>query len=176
MTRSTARQSVPTSLPVRRPGTALRILATNDLLATFEPLATTYGRTGCIPYLEQLLDRERLDGPVLWLDGGDLSGGAARGLLRDDWPPAFADVPIAAAAAGNHEFDDPGLLPDLGRVLAFPVLCADRGTELPRAPCSAPPPAVSASSGSATLPPSCSATHLNVAPTGCRPLRSRRRH
>jgi len=44
----------------------------------------------------------------------------------------MADLPIAAAAAGNHEFDDgvPALL-EAARSLPFPVLCANADVGLP---------------------------------------------
>lgn len=125
--------SAPTlsGLPARCPGTAVRIVATNDLLATFEPLSTTYGHTGSVPLIQELVDLEREDGPTLWLDAGDLSANASRTFIGIDWPLGYAGVRIDAAAAGNHEFDDPRVLAGLDHTLRFPLLCADREVDLP---------------------------------------------
>ena len=75
----------------------------------------------------ELLDRERECGPAMWLDVGDLVvGSPARALLGEPRWDDVADLPIAAAAAGNHEFDDgvEALLEAVPR-LAFPLVCAN---------------------------------------------------
>ncbi|WP_028059824.1 metallophosphoesterase [Candidatus Solirubrobacter pratensis] len=105
-------------LPPKLPGTVLRILGTSDLGATSVPLRTSYGESGTVAGIESLLDDD-----TIWLDLGDLVvGNPSYPLLRER---PWADVerlPIAAAAAGNHDFDD-------GREalprLPFPHLCAN---------------------------------------------------
>src|SRR3954452_20173446 len=111
------------TLPPARPGTALRILATNDLGAAFVPVPTSWGESGTAAGIAQLLDAERARQPTIWLDAGDLTVGAAHPLVGARRWDDIADLPIAAAAAGNHEFDDgvPALLDAVPR-LPFPVL------------------------------------------------------
>ena len=87
------------------------------------PLRTSYGESGSLSGIVELLDRERECGPAMWLDVGDLIvGSPARALLGEPRWDDVADLPIAAAAAGNHEFDDgvDALLEAVPR-LAFPV-------------------------------------------------------
>jgi 2',3'-cyclic-nucleotide 2'-phosphodiesterase (5'-nucleotidase family) len=64
--------------------------------------------------------------PTLWLDAGDLTFGPVTPLLgRRPWDE-IAALPIAAVAAGNHDFDDGvDALLDAARSLPFPVLCAN---------------------------------------------------
>ena len=115
------------SLPPRIPGTALRVIGTSDLGAAVVPLRTSYGESGSLAGIVELLDRERECGPAIWLDVGDLVvGSPARALLGEPRWDDVADLPIAAAAAGNHEFDDgvDALLEAVPR-LAFPVVCAN---------------------------------------------------
>jgi 2',3'-cyclic-nucleotide 2'-phosphodiesterase (5'-nucleotidase family) len=120
------------SLPSRVPGTELRLLATNDLLGTVLPLPTTYGHGGSVHGVVHLLDQERERGPVLWVDSGDLSVGGASGLFGDRALDDIAELPLAASAAGNHDFDD-GADPLVANAkrMGFPVLCADRDVDLP---------------------------------------------
>jgi hypothetical protein len=96
-----------TNLPPALPGTEARILATTDLGANAVPLPTSYGTSGTLAGIVELLDRERERQPTLWLDVGDLVVGNPSHPLLGERPWAdVADLPIAAAAAGNHEFDD----------------------------------------------------------------------
>jgi hypothetical protein len=120
-------------LPPAEPGTALRILATTDLGAHTVPLRTSYGESGTIAGVIALLDRERERQPTIWLDVGDLVVGSPAYPLLGARPWAdVADLPIAAAAAGNHEFDDGvAALLDAARGLSFPLLCANVDIGLP---------------------------------------------
>ncbi|SCF05550.1 2',3'-cyclic-nucleotide 2'-phosphodiesterase/5'-or 3'-nucleotidase, 5'-nucleotidase family [Micromonospora coriariae] len=120
------------TLPNARPGTAVRILATTDLGAAFVPLRTSYGTAGTCAGVAELLERERESQPTLWLDAGDLAVGPVQPLLgRRPWHE-LARLPIDAAAAGNHEFDDgvPALRAAAG-LLPYPVLCANVDVGLP---------------------------------------------
>ncbi len=114
-------------LPAALSGTALRILATSDLGATTVPLRTSYGRGGTCAAIVELLERERDRQPTIWLDLGDfVVGSPAYPLLGDRPWEEIADLPIAAATIGNHEFDDgvEALRAALPR-LCFPVVCAN---------------------------------------------------
>jgi 2',3'-cyclic-nucleotide 2'-phosphodiesterase (5'-nucleotidase family) len=122
-----------TSLPPALPGTEARILATTDLGANAVPLPTSYGTSGTLAGIVELLDRERELQPTLWLDVGDLVVGNPSHPLLGERPWAdVADLPIAAAAAGNHEFDDGvDALLEAARRLSFPLLCANVDVGLP---------------------------------------------
>jgi 2',3'-cyclic-nucleotide 2'-phosphodiesterase (5'-nucleotidase family) len=120
------------ALPPARPGTALRILATTDLGAAFVPVVTSFGQAGTCAGMAALLAAERARQPTIWLDAGDLAVGPVQLLLgRRPWPE-LAELPLAAAAVGNHEFDDgvPALRA-AARLLPFPLLCADVDAGLP---------------------------------------------
>ena len=122
-----------TPLPHAGPGTQLRILATTDLGAALVPMrATRTGRPGTVAGVAALLEREQARQPTLWLDVGDLTVGPAMALLDDRPWSALADAPIAATAAGNHDFDD-GVeaLLDGARSLPYPMLCANVDVGLP---------------------------------------------
>jgi 2',3'-cyclic-nucleotide 2'-phosphodiesterase (5'-nucleotidase family) len=115
------------SLPPALDGTELRILATSDLGATTTPLRTTYGESGTCAGVVELLERELERQATIWLDVGDfVIGSPAYPLLGERPWTEVADLPIAAATIGNHEFDDgvDALLEALPR-LAFPVVCAN---------------------------------------------------
>jgi hypothetical protein len=120
-------------LPPARPDTLLRILATSDLGAALAPMPTSFGQSGTCAGIVDLLERERERQPTVWLDAGDLVvGSPAYPLLgRRPWEEV-ADLPIAAASAGNHEFDDgvPALT-EAARSLEFPLLCANAEVGLP---------------------------------------------
>lgn len=119
-------------LPPRRPGTRLRLLATNDMLGAVLPLPTTYGRGGGIPGVIRLLEEEREEGPTLWLDCGDQSVGGPAGLFGHAVLRDLGPLPIAAAAVGNHELDD-GVeaFQMYAQQAGFPLLCADRDVGVP---------------------------------------------
>jgi 2',3'-cyclic-nucleotide 2'-phosphodiesterase (5'-nucleotidase family) len=71
--------------------------------------------------------------PAVWFDVGDLFVGSPATPLLGERPwSEVADLPIAAAAAGNHEFDD-GLdaLHEAVPALRFPLLCANADAGLP---------------------------------------------
>ena len=119
-----------TDLPPALPGTEARILATTDLGANAVPLPTSYGTSGTLAGIVELLDREREREPTLWLDVGDLVVGNPSHPLLGERPWAdVADLPIAAAAAGNHEFDDgvDALLQAAGRLSFAAVRQRGRG-------------------------------------------------
>jgi Calcineurin-like phosphoesterase len=118
--------------PPARPGTALRILATTDLAATLVPIRHSYGDGGTCAGVARLLEREAVRQPTVWLDAGDFTvGPTARLLGRRPWED-MAELPIAAAVAGNHEFDEgvPALL-EAVRLLPYPLLCANLDVGLP---------------------------------------------
>jgi 2',3'-cyclic-nucleotide 2'-phosphodiesterase (5'-nucleotidase family) len=119
-------------LPAALPGTALRILATTDLAADLIPRRVSWGEGGTCAGVVELLERERERQPTVWLDAGDLTVGPAAPLLGERPWDDIAELPIDAAAAGNHEFDDgvPALL-EAARGLPFPLLCANVDVGLP---------------------------------------------
>jgi hypothetical protein len=120
-------------LPPTEPGTVLRILATSDLGATFVPMPTSFGESGTCAGIVELLEREIERQPTIWLDAGDLVVGSPMHPLHGIRPwEEVAGLPIAVAAAGNHEFDD-GLpaLQEAAGLLGFPVLCANADVGLP---------------------------------------------
>jgi 2',3'-cyclic-nucleotide 2'-phosphodiesterase (5'-nucleotidase family) len=119
-------------LPPARPGTALRVLATTDLAGTLVPSRTSYGEGGSCAGVVELLERERDRQPTVWLDAGDFTVGPTAPLLGERPWADMAALPIAAAAAGNHEFDDgvPALL-EAARRLPYPLLCANVDVGLP---------------------------------------------
>jgi 2',3'-cyclic-nucleotide 2'-phosphodiesterase (5'-nucleotidase family) len=119
-------------LPPALPGTELRVLATTDLAGALVPVPTSYGQSGTCAGVVELLERERARQPTVWLDAGDFTVGPAYPLLgKRPWAD-IAELPIAAAVAGNHEFDDgvPALL-EAARLLPFPLLCANLDVGLP---------------------------------------------
>jgi hypothetical protein len=119
-------------LPPAPPDTRLRILATTDLGAAFVPMWTSYGLSGTCAGISQLLGRERGRQPTIWLDAGDLTFGPTHRLLGARPWAEVAELPIAAAAAGNHEFDDGvSRLLEAAPSLPFPLLCANVEVGLP---------------------------------------------
>ena len=121
-------------LPPALAGTALRVLATTDLGAAFVPVPTSFGPAGTCAGVAGMLAAEQARQPTIWLDAGDLTVGPVPLLLgRRPWPE-MAGLPLSAAAAGNHEFDDgvPALRA-AARLLPYPLLCADVDAGLPPA-------------------------------------------
>jgi 2',3'-cyclic-nucleotide 2'-phosphodiesterase (5'-nucleotidase family) len=111
----------------------LRLLVTSDLGAATVPLRTSYGASGTIAGVVELLERSREKRPTVWLELGDLVVGHPSYPLLGERPWAdVADLPIAAAAAGNHDFDD-GLDALQGVVprLRYPLLAANVDAGLP---------------------------------------------
>jgi 2',3'-cyclic-nucleotide 2'-phosphodiesterase (5'-nucleotidase family) len=119
-------------LPAALPGTVARILATTDLAAVLVPFLTSYGEGGSCAGVVELLAVERERQPTVWVDAGDLTVGPAYPLLGTRPWADMGDLPIDAAAAGNHEFDDgvPALL-EATRALPYPLLCANVDLGLP---------------------------------------------
>ncbi|MZE75659.1 metallophosphoesterase [Streptomyces xinghaiensis] len=114
------------------PGTVLRILATGDLAATVVPARTGYGRGGTCAGIAGILEHERRRQPAVWLDTGDLAMGPAASLPGVRPWEVVAGLPVSAAAAGNHEFDDGvSVLRERARRLPFPLLCANADAGLP---------------------------------------------
>ncbi len=110
----------------------VRILATTDLGAAFVPVPASFGAAGTCAGVAALLERERAHQPTIWLDAGDLAVGPLDLLLgRRPWAE-LAELPVAAAAVGNHEFDDgvPALR-QAARSLPYPLLCANVDVGLP---------------------------------------------
>ncbi|MDV6270810.1 metallophosphoesterase [Rhodococcus globerulus] len=114
------------TVPPRTPGTRVRIIATNDLLGTITPLPTSTGLSGSVDGVDALVRSERAEGPTLWLDSGDLTGGPLWSLTgRRSWD-IFSDLTIDAMAVGNHELDEgQGPFRTGHAKLPFPLLCAD---------------------------------------------------
>ena len=116
-----------TVLPPPLPGTALRILSTSDLGAATTPLRTSTGPSGTCAGVVSLLESERERVPAVWLEAGDLVVGHPSYPLLGERPWSdVAELPIAAAAVGNHDFDDgPAALRAAAARLSFPLLCAN---------------------------------------------------
>ena len=86
----------------------MRIVTTNDFVASFFPQATSYGRLPGAAALRATVDDLRTQaGGGFWIDTGDLAQGSALGALSDGvWPfLALRELSIDVAAAGNHELD-----------------------------------------------------------------------
>ena len=113
--------------------TALRILSTSDLGAATVPLPTSHGDAGTCDGIVERLEAERERQPTIWLDCGDLVVGHPSYPVLEERPWAdVADLPIAAAAVGNHEFDD-GMeaFRRAAGTVNFPLLCANVDVGLP---------------------------------------------
>ena len=91
-------------LPAALPGTVLRILATTDLAAELIPQRVSWGEGGTCAGVVELLERERERQATVWLDAGDLTVGPAAALPGERPWGDMGELPIDAAAAGNHEW------------------------------------------------------------------------
>ncbi|GAA3610303.1 hypothetical protein GCM10022419_114130 [Nonomuraea rosea] len=82
--------------------------------------------------VERMLRSERERQPTVWLDAGDLTVGPGAQLLGERPWQEVAGLPLVAAAAGNHDFDE-GVtaLTEAARRLPFPLLCANADAGLP---------------------------------------------
>src|SRR5690349_6926318 len=121
-----------TTLPPAARGTVLRVLATTDLATAVVPMRATYGPTGTVGGIAELLERERARQPTIWLDAGDLTVGPAMVLLDERPWSEMAALPIACTAAGNHDFDDGLAALGAGAArLGYPMLCANVDAGLP---------------------------------------------
>ena len=107
---------------------------TTDLGTAVVPMRATYGETGTVHGIAELLERERARQPTLWLDVGDLTVGPAMVLLderpweragrrcRSPAPPRQPRLRRRARRAAR------------GRALGsrYPMLCANVDAGLPR--------------------------------------------
>jgi len=87
---------------------SVRIVTTNDFLASFFPQPTSYGSLPGAAALQATVDDLRTEaGGGLWIDTGDFAQGSALGALSDGaWPfLALRELSIDVAVAGNHELD-----------------------------------------------------------------------
>ena len=113
----------------------VRVLTTNDFVASFFPQATSYGRLPGAAALRATVDDLRTEaGGGLWIDTGDLAQGSALGALSDGvWPfLALRDLSIDVAVAGNHELDwGAAHLRRWSAELPFPLLAANLELGLP---------------------------------------------
>lgn len=118
--------------PPPLPGTQVRVLATNDMLGAALPLPTTYGQGGSIGGVIQMLQAECERIPALWVDCGDQTVGGRDALFGHAALNDLETLPLAAAAVGNHEFDQGcDAMRSYAAHARFPLLCADRDVGLP---------------------------------------------
>lgn len=107
----------------------VRIVTTNDFVASFFPQATSYGVLPGAAALQATVDDLRAQaGGALWIDTGDLAQGSALGALSDGvWPfLALRELSIDVAVAGNHELDwGVAHLQRWSAELPFPLLAAN---------------------------------------------------
>jgi len=111
----------------------LRLLVTSDLGAATWPLRTSYGRSGTVAGVRELLERSSEKRPTVWLELGDLVVGHPSFVLLGERPwGEVAELPIAAACVGNHDFDDgvEALRAAAARV-SYPLLAANVDVGLP---------------------------------------------
>lgn len=112
----------------------LRIVCTNDFLASFSPMPTSYGRLPGGHALALTVDRLRAGQPTIWADAGDFSQGGPLSTTSGGTLSfrAAAQLGIEVATLGNHEFDW-GLahLDEESATLPFPVVCANVDVGLP---------------------------------------------
>jgi hypothetical protein len=113
----------------------VRIVTTNDFVASFFPQATSYGRLPGAAALRATVDDLRSQaGGGYWIDTGDLAQGSALGALSDGvWPfLALRELPIDVGVAGNHELDwGAAHLRRWSAELPFPLLAANLPLGLP---------------------------------------------
>jgi hypothetical protein len=113
----------------------VRIVTTNDFVASFFPQATSYGRLPGVAALRATVDDLRTQaGGGFWIDTGDLAQGSALGALSDGvWPfVALRELSVDVAVAGNHELDwGAAHLRRWSAELPFPLLAANLPLGLP---------------------------------------------
>ena len=113
----------------------VRIMTTTDLVGSFFPQATSYGRLpGAAALQATVEDLRTAAGGGLWIDTGDLAQGSALGALSDGvWPfLALRELSIDVAVAGNHELDwGHAHLRRWSAELPFPLLAANLRLGLP---------------------------------------------
>jgi hypothetical protein len=113
----------------------VRILTTNDFVASFFPQPTSYGRLPGAAALQATVDDLRTEaGGGFWIDTGDLAQGSALGALSDGvWPfLALRELSIDVAVVGNHELDwGAAHLRRWSAELPFPLLAANLRLGLP---------------------------------------------
>jgi hypothetical protein len=107
----------------------LRIVTTNDLIGSFAPQETSYGRLPGARALVAEVERLRADGgAVVWIDTGDFSQGSPLGALSDGAGGflAAAALPFDLSVVGNHELDwGVAHLRRWAGELPFPLLAAN---------------------------------------------------
>ena len=112
----------------------LRIVCTNDFLASLSPMDTSYGTLPGAWALQQTVARLREGQPTVWADAGDFSQGgplstSTGGVLNFG---AAGQLGIEVATVGNHEFDwGLGHLAEHRHTLPFPLMCANLDIGLP---------------------------------------------
>ncbi|MGW4792507.1 metallophosphoesterase [Nonomuraea sp. NPDC004297] len=106
----------------------LRILATNDLLGSFHPWPTSYGRLPGGVAVRETVRELRSGAPTLWADAGDFAQGGVISTLTGGLGgfTAMDELGPDVLAAGNHEFDWGTPTARQGAALMrAPVLCAN---------------------------------------------------
>ncbi|GAA5061454.1 2',3'-cyclic-nucleotide 2'-phosphodiesterase (5'-nucleotidase family) [Thermocatellispora tengchongensis] len=106
----------------------LRVVATNDLLGSFHPWPTSYGRLPGGAALRDAVLRLKSQGPALWADAGDFAQGGVISTLTGGLGgfTAMDELGPDVAAAGNHEFDwGTATVRQGARLLSAPLLCAN---------------------------------------------------
>jgi hypothetical protein len=107
----------------------LRIVTTNDLIGSFAPQATSYGRLPGARALVAAVERLRAEGgAVVWIDTGDFAQGSPLGALSDGAGGflAAARLPFDVSVVGNHELDwGAAHLRRWAAELPFPLLAAN---------------------------------------------------
>lgn len=112
----------------------IRIVCTNDFLASLSPMRTSYGSLPGGEGLKRAVDRLRQGRPTLWADAGDFSQGGplsvtSGGVLNFR---AASELGIDVATVGNHEFDwGTAHLAEHAAALGFPVICANADLGFP---------------------------------------------
>lgn len=115
------------------PDASLRLLCTNDIAGTWDPVPASYGVVPGVQGLLGTLAELGAGGPAVWLDAGDLVNGALASLTGGVGGfTAAAELPIDLAVPGNHEFDwgTAHLVRNAG-ALPFPYLCGNVDAGLP---------------------------------------------
>ncbi len=106
----------------------LRVLATNDLLGSFHPWPTSYGRLPGGVAVRKAVRRLRSGAPTLWADAGDFAQGGVISTLTGGLGgfTAMDELGPDVVAAGNHEFDWGTPTARRGaQLMRAPVLCAN---------------------------------------------------
>ncbi|MEO3795990.1 metallophosphoesterase [Nonomuraea sp. B10E15] len=106
----------------------LRVLATNDLLGSFHPWPTSYGRLPGGVAVRETVRRLRSGAPTLWADAGDFAQGGVISTLTGGLGgfTAMDELGPDVVVAGNHEFDwGTPTAREGARRMRAPALCAN---------------------------------------------------